>query len=101
VSGSLQLLDTFRDQVHARMTTGDEQGVSIVDADTRRYLDRQFDSVRDRVDRAVQRIGGTTNSIYNNRNQDFQNLVMPQEVATAAKAASDAAARALARLNRH
>jgi hypothetical protein len=69
VKGSVRLIDTFRDQVHARMTRGKED-VSIVDDDTKNYLDRQFESIRDRMDRTLQRVGGTRNSVYNNDNQE-------------------------------
>jgi hypothetical protein len=90
VKGSVRLIDTFRDQVHARMTRGKED-VSIVDDDTKNYLDRQFESIRDRMDRTLQRVGGTRNSVYNNDNQDFRDLVMSEEVLAAAKAAKETA----------
>jgi hypothetical protein len=85
---------------HRFLVANVEQDLSIGDDDTRRYLDRQFDSVRDRVDRAVQRVGGTANSIYNDNDQDFRDLVMAREVAAAAKAARDAAERAAGELER-
>jgi hypothetical protein len=88
-------IDRFRDRVHARMT---EEDISIVDKQTEEYLDKQFKAIRDRVDRAVQRIGGRANSVYNNNNEAFQGLVMAQEALAVAKAARAAAQQALAQL---
>jgi hypothetical protein len=90
VSGTMRLIDTFRDQVRARMT-GDEEDISIVDDDTKAYLDKQFESIRNRVDRALQRIGGRSNAVYNDRNEDFKDLVMAKEALAAAKEALAAA----------
>jgi hypothetical protein len=60
---SLFLGITFRDQVRARMTDHEED-ISIVDDETKAYLDKQFESIRDRMDRALQRIGGRSNAVY-------------------------------------
>jgi hypothetical protein len=70
-----------------------EKDLSIEDDDTKNYLDRQFESIRDRMDRALQRVGGTRNSVYNNDNQDFRDLVMSEEVLAAAKAAKETASK--------
>jgi hypothetical protein len=86
VSGTMRLIDTFRDQVRARMTDHEED-ISIVDDETKAYLDKQFESIRDRMDRALQRIGGRSNAVYNDRNEAFKDLVMAKEALTAAKAA--------------
>ena len=85
---------------HRFLVANAEQDLRIADDDTRRYLDRQFDSLRARLDRAVQRIGGTPNSIYNDRDPDFRGLVMPKEAAAAANAASEATTRAAHELDR-
>jgi hypothetical protein len=90
VSGSVRLIGTFRDQVRARMTK-DEEDISIVDGDTKKYLDNQFESIRDRMDRALQRIGGRSNTVYNDHNEAFKNLVMAKEALDAARAAQKTA----------
>jgi hypothetical protein len=64
-----------------------QEGFSIVDRDTREYLDEQFRLIRGRVDRAVQRIGGKSNTIYNNENVHFQGLVMAEEALAKAEEA--------------
>jgi hypothetical protein len=60
-----------------------KEDISIVDATTKKYLDGHFAQVLSRVDRAVQRVGGRTNAVYNNSNPDFQRLVMAKEVLAA------------------
>lgn len=70
-----------------------QEDISIADDATKEYLDRQFAQVLGRVDRAVQRVGGRSNAVYNNDNKNFQGLVMPEEVLAEAKAAREAAAR--------
>jgi hypothetical protein len=99
VKGSVRLIDTFRDQVHARMTRGKED-VSIVDDDTKNYLDKQFESIRDRMDRALQRIGGRSNTVYNERNEAFKDLVMAKEALQAAMEAQQTAERVAAELDK-
>ncbi|HEX8859172.1 MAG TPA: transglycosylase SLT domain-containing protein [Actinomycetes bacterium] len=72
----------------------EREDLTIADDATKAYLDRQFASVRDRVDRAVQRVGGRTNSVYNNRNEAFSDLVMSEEALAGIEAARKAADRA-------
>jgi hypothetical protein len=66
------------------------EDISIADQATEEYLDKQFKAIRDRVDRAVQRIGGRANTVYNDNDEDFRGLVMAKEVAAQAKAAKEA-----------
>jgi hypothetical protein len=68
--------------------------VDIVDDETKAYLDKQFASVRDRMDRALQRVGGRTNSVYNDCNEAFKDLVMSEETLAGIEAAREAADRA-------
>jgi hypothetical protein len=63
------------------------EGFSIVDKETKEYLDEQFGLIRGRIDRAVQRIGGRSNTIYNSKNAHFQGLVMAEEALTKAEEA--------------
>ena len=88
----MRLIDTFRDQVRARMT--DHEDISIVDDETKASLDKQFESIRDRMDRALQRIGGRSNATYNDRNEAFRDLVMSGEALAGIEAARKAADRA-------
>jgi hypothetical protein len=46
------------------------------------------------MDRAVQRVGGRTNSVYNDRNEAFRDLVMSEEALAGIEAARKAADRA-------
>jgi hypothetical protein len=78
---------------HAFLVAHVKKDLSIEDDETKNYLDKQFESIRDRMDRALQRIGGTRNSVYNNDNQDFRDLVMSEEVLAAAKAAKETASK--------
>jgi N-acetylmuramoyl-L-alanine amidase len=97
---SVRLIDTFRDQVRALV----EEDISIADKKTQEFLEKQFASIRGRIDRAVQRIGGRSNSIYNDNNDDFKGLVMAKEALAEAKGARDAADRVageLAKIRAH
>ena len=67
-----------------------KEDISIVDKQTEEYLEKQFRAIRARVDRAVQRIGGRANTVYNDNDEDFRGLVMAKEVAAQAKAAKEA-----------
>jgi Domain of unknown function (DUF1906) len=64
-----------------------QEDLSIVDEATKKYLDEQFGLIRGRVDRAVQRIGGRRNTVYNDDNEHFQGLVMAQEALAKAEEA--------------
>ena len=64
-----------------------EEDLSIVDAATKRYLDGRFAEILSRVDRAVQRVGGRANAVYNDSNPAFQDLIMSKEVLAAMAAA--------------
>jgi len=68
-----------------------EEDISIVDDATKKYLDDQFKAVLARVDRAVQRIGGKSNAVYNDNNVDFQRLIMAEEALAEARAARQVA----------
>jgi Rv2525c-like, glycoside hydrolase-like domain len=57
-----------------------EEDLSIVDAETKTYLDNLKTAVLARIDQAVQRVGGRTNSVYNNNNVDYQGLVMAKDI---------------------
>lgn len=81
-------VEEFARRVGAR---GGKEDVSIVDDATKDYLDRQFKEILARVDRAVQRIGGRSNAVYNNTQEDFLGLVMAEDVLAEAKAAREAA----------
>jgi hypothetical protein len=70
------------------------EDLGIADDATKAYLDKQFESIRDRLDRAVQRVGGRTNSIYNNTNASFSDLVMTEEALAGIEAARKQATRA-------
>jgi hypothetical protein len=71
----------------ATLLRGEEEDISIVDQQTKQYLDEQFKQVLGRVDRAVQRIGGRPNTAYNNDNEAFQNLAMAKEALAEAREA--------------
>src|SRR5215216_2928323 len=89
VKGSgVQLIDTFRDRVHARMT---EEDISIEDAATKKFLDDKFDVVLHRLTQAVQRVGGRENAFFKSNNPDFKDLVMAEEALAEAKKARQAA----------
>jgi hypothetical protein len=70
------------------------EDLSIVDEKTQRYLDEQFESIGKRVDRAVQRVGGRSNSVYSDSADDFKDLVMAKEALAEARAAKEAAQKA-------
>jgi hypothetical protein len=85
----------FEDDVLARRAflaarVKEAEDISIADQATEEYLDKQFKAIRGRVDRAVQRIGGRANTVYNDNDEDFRGLVMAKEVAAQAKAAKEA-----------
>ena len=75
-----------------------EEDLSIMDKKTEEFLEKQFDSIRGRIDRAVQRVGGRSNSIYNDNNDDFKGLVMAKEALAETKGARDAADRVVGEL---
>jgi hypothetical protein len=68
--------------------TRKQEDISIVDAATKQYLDGRFAELLSRVDRAVQRVGGRANAVYNDANPAFQDLVMAKEVLAALTAPS-------------
>ena len=59
----------------------------IVDKKTEEFLDKQFDSIRGRIDRALQRIGGRSNAVYNENNENFRDLVMAKDALVKAEEA--------------
>jgi hypothetical protein len=79
----------------AALLTGAED-LSIMDERTEKYLDKQFKNTAERVDLALQRIGGRENSVYSDHDDDhrFKNLVMAREALAEAKAAKEAAEKA-------
>jgi hypothetical protein len=85
------------------LLTGPED-ISIADDRTKAYLDDKFQKIGDRlegrVDRALQRVGGKTNSVYSDNDPDFRGLVMAEEALAEAKAAKEAAQRITAGLDR-
>jgi hypothetical protein len=64
-----------------------EEDLSIMDKKTEEFLEKQFDSIRGRIDRAVQRVGGRSNAVYNNDNENFRDLVMAEEALAKAEEA--------------
>jgi hypothetical protein len=81
---------------HAHIVAhAEREDLSIEDDTTKGNLDKQFESIRDRMDRAVQRIGGRTNSVYNNNDESFRGLVMAGEALEEVEAAQKAAGRAV------
>jgi hypothetical protein len=100
-----------RTVVHFHGGTAPGEDLTIVDNDTKRYLDKQFAEIDKqfagvlrRVDQALQRIGGRTNTVYNNQDPSFKDLVMAKEALAEAKAARQAALRAVDdvdRIKRH
>ncbi len=51
-----------------------------MDAETKQYLDTMKADILGRINQAVQRVGGRTNSVYNNQNVDYQGLVMARDI---------------------
>jgi hypothetical protein len=72
---------------HAFLVAHVEEDISIVDKKTEEFLEKQFDSIRGRIDRAVQRVGGRSNAVYNNDNENFRDLVMAEEALAKAEEA--------------
>jgi GH25 family lysozyme M1 (1,4-beta-N-acetylmuramidase) len=56
-----------------------KEDISIVDAQTKQYLDKQFDDILHRLTQAVQRVGGRENQFFNSNNPDAQNLAMAKD----------------------
>jgi len=63
----------------AALLRGEEEDISIVDARTKQYLDKEFGDVLHRLTQAVQRVGGRENQFFNSNNPDAQNLAMAKE----------------------
>jgi len=72
---------------HAFLVAHVEEDLSIMDKKTEEFLEKQFDSIRGRIDRAVQRVGGRSNAVYNNDNENFRDLVMAEEALAKAEEA--------------
>ncbi len=58
----------------------DTEGDFSMDAETKTYLDGMKTDILTRINQAVQRVGGRTNSVYNNQNVDYQGLVMARDI---------------------
>ena len=52
-----------------------------LDTEAKTYIDGKFDAIAAQLDRAVQRVGGRTNTHYNNTDPDFTGLVMAKDLA--------------------
>jgi len=88
-SGSLSGVATRVDLNAAYMTVSElrvllglsqQQGDISMDDATKAYLDTMKGDILTRINLAVQRVGGRTNSVYNNQNVDYQGLVMARDI---------------------
>jgi|GEM_PF-1588386 len=57
-----------------------EGDFTVLDDATKAYLDTMKGDILTRINQAVQRVGGRTNSVYNNNNVDYQGLVMAKDI---------------------